>query len=202
MQKLVAQFRPAQRSTKLGAVVGTSFALYSAYQMYSMQGLDHVQLAHANDAAAHQVFGWGSCIKGQLGIGKEMAGLSMPTMITDLDGQEVVCLSAMSEKSSAVNNFGELLTWGSVKNRSMLDAQGNPYKDNLKLPTLFATEDLVFNSVSVGKEHIAAITKDGKLFTMGTEDHGKLGHDPKVISKEEAEKEAERYKKAGYRPAS
>ena len=126
----------------------------------------------------------------------------MPTILTDLDGQEIVSLSAMSEKSSAVNNYGELLTWGSVKNRSMLDAQGNPYKDNLKLPTLFTSEDMVFSRVSVGKEHIAAITKEGKLFTMGTEDHGKLGHDPKVISKEDAEKEAERYKKAGYKPAS
>ena len=111
-----------------------------------------------NDASTHSVYGWGSCIKGQLGIGKELQGLSMPTLISDLDGQEISCLSAMSEKSSAVNNFGELYTWGSVKNRSMLDAQGIPYKDNLKLPTIFATEDMQFKSVAVGKEHVAAIT--------------------------------------------
>ena len=37
----------------------------------------------------------------------------------------------------------------------------------------------------MGKEHIAAITQDGRLFTMGTEDHGKLGHDDKVMSEEE-----------------
>ena len=66
----------------------------------------------------------------------------MPTALTDLDGQEIVCISAMSEKSSAINSFGELYTWGSVKNRSMLDALGNPYKDNLKLPTVFATEEM------------------------------------------------------------
>ena len=91
----------------------------------------------------------------------------------------------MSEKSSAINSFGELFTWGSVKNRSMLDAQGNAYKDNLKLPTVFASEDMLFKKVAVGKEHIAAITQDGRLFTMGTEDHGKLGHETKVISSEE-----------------
>ena len=61
---------------------------------------------------------------------------------------------------------------------------------------------MIFNKVSVGKEHIAAITKEGKLFTMGTEDHGKLGHEPKIISEEAAAKEAERYKKAGYKPGS
>ena len=108
----------------------------------------------------------------------------------------------MSEKSSTINNFGELYTWGSVKNRSMLDAQGIPYKDNLKLPTIFATEELKFRAVAVGKEHVAAITNDCQLFTMGTEDHGKLGHDPKVISSEELQKEKERYKKAGYKPGS
>ena len=91
----------------------------------------------------------------------------------------------MSEKSSAINSFGELFTWGSVKNYSMLNASGHPYKDNLKLPTVFASEDIQFKKVAVGKEHIAAITQDGKLFTMGTEDHGKLGHEDKVISSEE-----------------
>ena len=67
----------------------------------------------------------------------------------------------------------------------MLDAQGNPFKDNLKLPTIFASEDMLFKKVAVGKEHIAVITQDGKLFTMGTDDHGKLGHDDKVLSAEE-----------------
>ena len=108
----------------------------------------------------------------------------------------------MSEKSSAINSFGELFTWGSVKNYSMLSAQGSPYKDNLKLPTIFASEDALFKKVSVGKEHIAGITQDNKLFTMGTETHGKLGHEEKVISSEELKKEADRYKKAGYRPGS
>ena len=186
----------------MGAAVGTSFALYSAYRMYKLQGQEQVQLAFADDVAQHQVFGWGSCIKGQLGVGKESQGLSMPTIIQDLDGQEIISLSAMSEKSSAVNHYGELLTWGSVKNKSILDAQGNPYKENLKLPTIFASEDMLFSKVAVGKEHIAAITKDGKLFTMGTEDHGKLGHDAKVVSDEEKKQEADRYKKAGYKPGS
>lgn len=82
----------------------------------------------------------------------------MPTLISDMEGSEIVCLSAMSEKSAAINNFGELFIWGSVKNRSMLDARGNPYKDDLKLPTVFESEDFVFKKVAVGKEHIALIT--------------------------------------------
>ena len=109
-------------------------------------------------------------------------------------------MSCMGDKSSAVNSYGELYTWGSVKNNSMLDAQGKPFKENLKQPTIFASEDAMFKHVAVGKEHIAALTQDGKLFTMGTEDHGKLGHDPKTLTEEQKQEEALRYKKAGYRP--
>lgn len=54
MQRIVASVRPNQRiGTKFGAVIGTSFALYSAYNMYRTEGQDKVRLAFANDTAAH-----------------------------------------------------------------------------------------------------------------------------------------------------
>lgn len=37
---------------------------------------------------------------------------------------------------------------------------------------------------------------------MGTDIHGKLGHEAKVISAEEKQKEEERYKRAGYSPGN
>lgn len=40
--------------------------------------------------------------------------------------------------SAAVNFYGELFTWGSAKNGSILSADGTAYSDNLSLPTLFA----------------------------------------------------------------
>lgn len=33
-------------------------------------------------------------------------------------------MACKGDKSSAVNNYGELYTWGSVKNNSLLDAAG------------------------------------------------------------------------------
>ncbi len=62
--------------------------------------------------------------------------------------------------------------------------------------------DEEFAEVAVGKEHVAALTKDGKLFTMGTINHGQLGHDVKEKSAEEIEQERLRYKKAGYKPGA
>lgn len=148
----------------------------------------------------HRTFAWGSCIKGQLGIGAENQGLTMPKEVTALDGMEIRCLAASTEKSACINSYGELFTWGSSKNRSLMAADGTGYKDNLKLPTVFGTEELLFQSVAVGKEHIAAITEDGRLFTMGTIEHGKLGHPAKVQSEEELAEEQARYKRAGYKP--
>ncbi len=52
----------------------------------------------------------------------------------------------------------------------------------------------------MGKEHIAAITDDGRLFTMGTMEDGKLGHPVIEQSDEQKAQELARYKKEGYKP--
>jgi alpha-tubulin suppressor-like RCC1 family protein len=59
----------------------------------------------------------------------------------------------------------------------MVTAQGKAYPENLTLPTLFENLEVKFKDCSVGRDHMAVITEDGKLMTMGSEDHGKLGHD-------------------------
>ena len=112
----------------------------------------------------------------------------------------IKCLAARHNKSAAINSYGELFLWGSSKNRSLMTAAGNGLKDNLKLPTLFGTEELIFTKVAVGVEHVAAITDDGRVFTMGTSEHGKLGHPERQMTAEEEEKEKQRYKVSGYKP--
>mmetsp|Transcript_24527 Transcript_24527/g.30586 ORF Transcript_24527/g.30586 Transcript_24527/m.30586 type:complete len:215 (+) Transcript_24527:282-926(+) len=112
----------------------------------------------------------------------------------------IKCLAARQNKSAAINSYGELFMWGSSKNRSLMHASGNGHKDNLKLPTVFESETLLFTKVAVGNEHVAAITEDGRLFTMGTTEHGKLGHPPQELNEEEKQKERDRYKRAGYKP--
>ena len=102
--------------------------------------------------------------------------MSSPTEVTSLADMEIKCLAASAEKSAVINSYGELFTFGSSKNLSMMKADGTGYKDNLKLPALFEGEDMVFSKVAIGNQHMAAITEDGRLFTMGAIEHGKLGH--------------------------
>lgn len=61
----------------------------------------------------------------------------------------------------------------------MLTAEGATYNNNLDEPVLFNTKEHSFKSCAVGKDHLAMLTTKGKVMTMGSIDHGKLGHEPK-----------------------
>ena len=81
----------------------------------------------------------------------------MPTQIEQLSGQEIKSISANCDMSAAVNYYGELYTWGSAKNGSMLSSDGKAYPDNLTLPTIFANPEFKFTQCAVGREHMAVI---------------------------------------------
>ena len=76
--------------------------------------------------------------------------MSVPTEITSLSDMEIRCLAAVAEKSAMINSYGELFTFGSSKNQSMLASDGTAFKDNLKLPVLFESETLTFSKAAVG----------------------------------------------------
>lgn len=65
----------------------------------------------------------------------------------------------------------------------MLTPSGQTYDRNLDEPTLFAHPNQSFKQAAVGKDHCAMLTVEGKVMTMGSMDHGKLGHEPKVKEK-------------------
>ena len=127
------------------------------------------------------------------------SGVSVPSIVADLDGMQIDSIGAGSDRSAMVNSYGELYSWGSAKNGSMLTAAGKTYPDNLTLPTVFEDAELQFNSVAVGRDHMAVVTKDGRVFTMGSGDHGKLGHN--IVQTDEEKKAARlEIKLRGYSP--
>jgi hypothetical protein len=72
-----------------------------------------------------------------LGIGSANQGVTIPVIVPDLDGMNIISTSAFKDRSAIINSKGELFTWGSAKNGSMLQADGRAYPDNLLLPTIF-----------------------------------------------------------------
>lgn len=93
---------------------------------------------------------------------------------------------------------GIALTWGNAKNGSMVALDGTTFTENQVLPTEFPLCDVKYSAL--GKDHMAIATTKGLVLTLGSPDHGKLGHDPKELTEEEKAEEKARYKKAGYKP--
>jgi len=131
------------------------------------------------------LFCWGSNKFGQLGLGNAKLNEAETTILSDLEGMEIKCLAANGELSAAINSYGELYTWGSSKNGAQVDSSGHAESQNLKLPKLFASKD-EFMQVACGKDHMAVVTLDGRLMTMGSNDHSKLGFAPLEKAKHDA----------------
>jgi hypothetical protein len=116
----------------LGSSALAMFASNLAYKSYS-------------EEAGSYVFGWGSSKKGQLGQGHENIAVVGPTGIKDLEGMNFKSMTAGGEMSAAINDDGELFTWGSAKNGAQVNARGQTYPSNLLLPTFFASEEHLFS---------------------------------------------------------
>jgi alpha-tubulin suppressor-like RCC1 family protein len=148
---------------------------FTGYQM------NQQRQASADNNKTQFVYGWGQGIKGQLGIGTMQFGANTPSLIEALHSQDIDKLTAKGDISAVINKYGELLTWGSVRNGAMVSASGEAYSKNLEEPTMFESPDHVFKQVAVGKDHCAILTDKGRVMTMGSSgQHGKLGHEPKA----------------------
>ena len=84
-------------------------------------------------------------------------GLTIPTIISELEGMQILCIAAKTDRSAVLNSDGELFTWGSAKNGSMLSSDGKAYPDNLTLPTIFGNPEFKFTQCAVGRDHMAVI---------------------------------------------
>lgn len=121
------------------------------------------------------VFSWGNCQQGQLGQGRESLFDPVQKPISDLEDVPLSQINAAADKSAAITDSGDLLFWGRSINGSFLTSGGHPFKSNLVSPYLFDYQDLKFTQVSCGRNHVTALTTDGRLLALGNPDAGKLG---------------------------
>ena len=121
------------------------------------------------------VYSWGRGYEGQLGIRKSIETVSIPKYIDTLFRKRVVDIACGSRHSMAIDENGDLYTWGEGrcgqlgrgKERSTIyptkveffDDENNPMQVKIKV-------------ASAGVGHSACITENNELFTWGLNNYG------------------------------
>ncbi|KAF9663963.1 hypothetical protein SADUNF_Sadunf17G0106700 [Salix dunnii] len=151
-----------------------------------VQGLERVRLiavgAFHNLALQEDgtLWAWGNNEYGQLGTG-DTQPRSQPITVHGLSGLTLVDIAAGGWHSTALTDDGEVYGWGRGEHGRL--GFGDNDKSSKMVPqrvNLLAGEDIV--QVSCGGTHSVALTRDGRMYTFGRGDHGRLGYGRKVTT--------------------
>ena len=121
-----------------------------------------------------RLYAFGCNTFGQLGLGDEDDRTSMVEVLFpgNATARKVAKIQAGSAFALAVTADGKLFSWG----RNNAGQLGHGDQRDRPAPALVeALADHEVHQVSVGKEHVIAITKDGLLFVWGSNSKGQLG---------------------------
>lgn len=140
------------------------------------------------------VMAWGSADTGQLGIGpvkppllatstpsSEYRGIETPTRVAGVD--DAIAIAADGGSAYAVLRDGTVRAWGGGNigdGRAKSDYAGPPSTAGpaflpVRVPDL---ENVA--ALSAGGGHVLALTKDGRVFSWGSNFYGALGRPPRV----------------------
>ena len=125
------------------------------------------------DETSRLLFAWGSDQFGQLGVGTGQDVIA-PAEASSATPHGVVDVKAAGLSTGLLTSKGEFFTFGC----GMHGRLGHgPSISNVATPRKVRGIPKRIESVSVGENHVAAITVDGELYTAGRQIHGSLGHD-------------------------
>ena len=128
------------------------------------------------------VYSWGTCDNLSLGHGDDVTRVFGPRKIEALSGICIVQIDASDTSCAAVSNEGEVFTWG--WGGSFWSGNGGLGHGNNATQTRPAlveglcdgSDAVKVTSVSVGSAHMLALTKDGRVFSWGNGEYGRLGN--------------------------
>jgi len=131
------------------------------------------------------VFAWGSCANLSLGHGERAERCALPRRVEALAGIRIVQVDAGETASAAVSDEGEVFTWG--WGGSFWGGNGGlGHGNNAAQARPALVEGLLragadggaarVAQVSVGSAHMLALTADGRAFSWGNGEYGRLGN--------------------------
>lgn len=117
------------------------------------------------------IYAWGSGKYGQTGLGTkedQTQPAALPTQIPN-----VVEIAAGPKWNIALTSEGDLYSWGT----GLMGELGLAYITHQETPAKITKipSDLKFKAVSVGYEHVLAISEQGDIYVWGANDLGQLG---------------------------
>ncbi len=132
-----------------------------------------------------RLFTWGYNWDGQLGdgttTGDRTSNRSTPTEITSrislATGDKIIQVSLGNSHSAALTSSGRLFTWGYNEFGQLgvgIRTRNRSTPTEITSRISLATGDKII-SVSLGYDHSAALTSNGRLFIWGRNDSGQLG---------------------------
>eukprot|EP01084_Bolivina_argentea_P316326 548295_1 len=147
--------------------------------------MDSYNSHHLGIDVNHKVYSWGNNEFGQLGDGKKLfakASKPIPNLLKSFNKYNVISVAVGSSHSLILTNDGNIWSFGD--NRKGQLGNGKTSKEGDKNPTpkvikkLSEMKDEYFINISAGSEHSGAVSKNGKLYCWGSNEHGECGADP------------------------
>lgn len=150
-----------------------------------VQGLEKVRViavgAFHNLALTEDgiLWAWGNNEYGQLGTG-DTQPRSHPIRVEGLSDLSLVDIAAGGWHSTALTIQGEVYAWGRGEHGRLGFGDDKSSRMVPLKVELLAGEDIV--QVSCGGTHSVALTRDGRMFSYGRGDHGRLGYGRKLTT--------------------
>ncbi|CAM6090961.1 unnamed protein product [Calypogeia fissa] len=126
-----------------------------------------------------QVWAWGNNEYGQLGIG-DTQPRALPVLVKKLVGLNLVDIAAGGWHSMALTTSGEVYGWGRGEHGRLGFDEDKSSKLVPAQIQLLAHETII--QISCGGTHSVALTDDGRMFSFGRGDHGRLGDGRRVTT--------------------
>eukprot|EP01094_Clydonella_sp_ATCC50884_P029047 TRINITY_DN8940_c0_g1_i1.p1 TRINITY_DN8940_c0_g1~~TRINITY_DN8940_c0_g1_i1.p1 ORF type:complete len:392 (-),score=110.81 TRINITY_DN8940_c0_g1_i1:38-1213(-) len=139
-------------------------------------GSKHCAAVVEGDNNDTDTYVWGDGANGKLGINSSDMQTE-PTLIEALQGCKVISVHCGQEFTAVLTERGDVYTFGANDSGYLGHGHADQVMQPLPVEGLSAVDVI---QLAAGHDHMAAVTREGELFTWGYGSNGRLGHGEEV----------------------